>query len=516
MSATKGKKRKKVPNQWYYNSAIKKKAARELIDLTSKKGPSLAEQLTPARDDRPREEEEEEEEEITGGLSRKQREIVRSVLVDGKNVFFTGSAGTGKSYTLRHIVKQFHDRDDVHVTASTGTAAINIGGCTLHSFAGIGLGKETVDILYENIMTKFYLRAAKSRWQTATVLIIDEVSMIDAVLFDKIEQIGRRIRGDAKPFGGLQVVLCGDFLQLPPVTRGGEKKKEPMFRAECWNELIDETFVLEKIFRQCGDREFATMLNNIRFGRVSGETTRLLDPCRIPFEERPADERQETLGILPTMLYGHNKDVSTENEKKLAEINEPLKVFRAFDAGDKKLKEKLARQCIVPTVLRLKVGAQVVLLKNLNVAAGLANGSRGVVTGFVRSDWVPKRYKGAKKPPLQPDRPINPLAPVVRFTNGHLCELTQEMWEIKEDPREAARSQIPLMLAWALTIHKVQGMTLTKAKMDLSRVWECGQAYVALSRVTDRRGLHLIDYNLSNIRADPVAREFHESLSTES
>jgi ATP-dependent DNA helicase PIF1 len=454
---------------------------------------------------------EDEEPVLESGMTAKQEHILREVK-EGGNVFFTGSAGTGKSFLTRKIIDQFQAESmgaGVYVTASTGAAAVNIGGCTLHSFAGIGLGKPPVAALFKKIQTDPRLKGAKMRWTRARTLIIDEVSMLDAELFDKLEELARLLRGNDDPFGGIQIILCGDFFQLPPVRKRDDPgAKEFLFKAKCWKRVIQKTYILERIFRQDQDKRFAKILNEIRLGCVTTRGESLLERCSVPFHSRPGVSTDSE--IAPTMLYALRRDVDHENAMQLATLSEEEKTFYAKEGGDRTLLKQLQNNCTAPNVLNLKVGAQVVLLKNLCFEMGLVNGSRGVVIGFTQSET---RRTADPNDRFAQGLLETVLSPTVRFTNGVVRTLVQETWEIKMDARKRAwRIQFPLALAWALTIHRAQGMTLSKVQMKLSEVWETGHAYVALSRATSEDGLYLIDYDVHKIRSSRAVLEYYREV----
>jgi len=475
-------------------------------------------------------EDDEEEPLEDGQLSAKQEHVISRVL-QGDNVFITGSAGTGKSFVMREIIKRLNGSESrgfgVYVTASTGAAAVNVGGCTVHSFAGIGFGNGSVYNLKNRLLNNPMCTAAKTRWLNARVLIIDEVSMIDAGLFDKLEHLARLLRDSSEPFGGIQVVLCGDFFQLPPVrTKADTEEKKFMFQAACWNRVVHTTFVLDRLFRQKEDKPFAKILNEIRLGYVSPSGEKILEQCAVPFDLRPGSisanpcaakegTRTHTAKVIPTMLYSHRRDVDHENAMQLAALNGDQHSFYALDEGDNTLLKQLTAHCAAPLLLDLKLGAQVVLLKNMDFASGLVNGSRGVIVNFVMGKAptpdnasIRDRIGSVKQ---EKDQDVA-LAPVVKFTNGLIRTIHQDRWRVALGKRSATRTQVPLALAWALSIHKAQGMTLSMVKMKLSTVWECGQAYVALSRATSQRGLYLIDYDVYKIRANYEVLRYYKDV----
>jgi ATP-dependent DNA helicase PIF1 len=427
-------------------------------------------------------------------LSKYQRKVIDMAL-SGKSFLYTGSAGTGKSFVMKtmihRLISQCPEKESsIFVTASTGAAAVLVGGTTVHSFAGIRSGEGTVAELHRMVLKS---PKAKERWKLVKTLIIDEISMIDGLLLDKLEQLARRMKDKpSEVFGGIQVILCGDFAQLPPV-KGGHA-----FGAKCWDSLIgkDKNFVvLRGNFRQKEDPKYASVLNEIRFGYLSEEGKQLLDYCRTPFEDRPVEWTEAERKIKPTILYPHKADVNRTNEMELSKLKGPVRLYASTDTCTEFTKRVL-NNCPAPEQLKLKKGAQVILLKNLDFSRGLVNGSKGVVQSFSSG------------------RGLNSY-PVVLFSNGVILEVKEATWEIKTGDRRnkpVTRTQIPLLLAFAISIHKSQGMTLENVHMNLSRGWECGQAYVALSRASSTRGLFLEDYTPSKIRASHQVIRFHKSL----
>lgn len=421
--------------------------------------------------------------------------VVWNRFITGKSVFFSGVAGSGKSFLLRTIIKCCRiKRMPVGVTASTGIAGVNIGASTLHSWAGIGFGEGTVKSLVANISKR---SPALERWCNAKALIIDELSMISHVLFDKLEQIARAVRQDTRPFGGLQLIMSGDFLQLPPVTPGSSTARHT-FLAKSWDKCFpaaSETgvnphiVILTRVFRQT-ETSFVRALNNARVGKVTAEGEELFRSCL----HTDMDALVQQDGIEPTRLFSTKNEVSIINQRRLAQIDEKEETFVATDwcaPWAKYTLTNIQKNCQAAETIVLKVGAQVMFLCN-RPEVDLVNGSRGVVIGFKPSDdgkaW-----------------------PVVRFANGVEYMCVPEEWAIEQNHvKVAKRTQVPLLLAWALTIHKCQGMTLDRVELSLGTIFEKGQGYVALSRVTDRRGLRLLDYDRAVIRACPVAIAWYE------
>lgn len=438
-------------------------------------------------------------------LSKQQQQII-SAIAAGKSVFITGSAGTGKSYLLEYAVKTLkyrHGSNCVFVTASTGLAACAIGGTTLHSFSGIGLGIDDKKKLVTRVISK---RDVKKRWMEVKALIIDEISMIDGELFDKLEYVARTVRGPAqtdKVFGGVQLVVTGDFFQLPPVSPQNADKYFA-FEAECWNKCFDMQIELTEVFRQ-SDSEFVSMLNEIRTGECSSTTQARLKGC-----DRPLKVSNE--GILMTKLYPRKMDVAWDNEKSLRFLNKEMVKFIAKDDSKSDFARQQLENIRAEKVLHLSVGAQVMLVKNVDTSVGLVNGARGVVVRFTSvEDESISEFKDLAKQ-LSPSG----LWPVVLFACDSVERAVRpESWSVMDGNVEVAkRSQVPLILAWALSVHKCQGMTLDRVEIDLSRSFEYGMVYVALSRVKSLDGLRLIGFDASRIKVHSKVVQFYEELKS--
>ena len=470
-------------------------------------------------------------------LSTEQRHILDLIVDQKKSVFFTGSAGTGKSVLLREIISVLRKRnakqqDRVAITASTGLAACNIGGVTLHSFAGIGLGKEDVPELVKRVKRN---QKAKHRWLRTSVLIVDEISMVDAELFDKLEAIARAIRNTPRPFGGIQVVITGDFFQLPPVPENG-KMARFCFDAGAWATAIDHTIGLHHVFRQ-KDSTFADMLNEMREGKLKDSSVQTFHSL-----SRPLDEDSIYPSFAATELFSTRAEVDAANGSRMHQLQGTPIVFEARDGGtivDKTQRDRLLANCMAPEVLELKKGAQVMLIKNIDEM--LVNGSLGRIRGFMNEAQFdsynadPDEFEmlqmaeddaGLSKEQMKKRRLMHINAgsssqawPLVRFTlsDGNTRDLlcNRETWKIELPNGEvqASRAQVPLILAWALSIHKAQGQTLEKVKVDLGKVFEKGQAYVALSRATTMKGLQVLRFNREKVQAHPRVRDFYAELS---
>lgn len=384
----------------------------------------------------------------------------------GHNVFLTGAAGSGKTYVLNEYIMHLRAHDvRVAVTASTGIAATHLGGQTIHSWSGIGIREGCSDEDIDAIAKKDRIRRAIS---STHVLVIDEVSMLHAHQLDLVDRIARRVRDEEKPFGGMQVILCGDFFQLPPVS---SRSGQGVFAYECaaWNDGGFQVCYLHEQFRQ-GDDRLLDVLNMIRSGTV-GEATKI--PLRERYKKEPASGK-------PTRLYTHNVNVDAINNAELEKLDGQEKTFRMETRGFKTFVEGLKRSCLAPETLHLKVGAEVMFVKN-DVEGTYVNGTRGIVQAFDKEGF-----------------------PVVRTLDGDTIVTYPEEWRLEDDGAvRASLSQIPLRLAWAITIHKSQGMTLDAAEVDLSNAFEPGMGYVALSRIRSLAGLKLMGLNETALAVHP-------------
>eukprot|EP00850_Spirogloea_muscicola_P007305 SM000036S13349 [mRNA] locus=s36:729059:731408:- [translate_table: standard] len=443
--------------------------------------------------------------------SAAQMRVLRAI-AEGRSVFVTGSAGTGKSFLLAHVLATLRSAamygpDAVFVTASTGLAACNIGGTTLHSFAGIGLGRESAADLTSRILGR---REARLRWLRAKALILDEVSMVDGDLFDKIEKIARNLKQSEKPFGGIQLVVTGDFYQLPPVKEGGQPQRFA-FEAESWGRCMGMQLELRHVFRQA-DRDFVGLLNELRQGRCSAGTLQRLQSCSSGAQLASA---QGGDGIEPTRLYPHKVDVARENLGRLQQLRGEELTFVAMDIGGGEHQRKLLDATQAAREVRLRVGAQVMLVKNLDQGAGLVNGARGVVEAFVTPVSLASLGENA---PHARQISASGRWPSVRFAclGGSPQVVGPESWSINEGPKVLAkRVQVPLALGWALSVHKCQGMTLDRVETDLSKAFDDGMVYVALSRVRSLEGLVLSGFDPRRIKVNPKVASFYEQIAFE-
>lgn len=539
-------------------------------------------------------------------LSAEQRRVIDLVVHNRKSLFFTGAAGTGKSILLRRIIRELkkkHKKGEVAVTASTGLAACNIGGITLHSFCGIGLGQEDAEGLLKKVRNN---PQALKRWKKIKTLIIDETSMIDGNLFDKLEYLARKIKRKTVPFGGIQVVLSGDFFQLPPVFKQEtdiygeplEKTENRLaFQANTWNSVIEVTVELKQVFRQKDDH-FSRMLGSIRRGVVTKDIEQEFRAL-----SRALDVPE---GITPTEVYPLRNAVDRANRTQMNKLPGEAITFKSVDTYNSEAAKRgdILKFLMCPESISFKVGAQVMLIKNMDET--LVNGSLGKVVGFMSESafkimtQLPREYtdriskgiisveEGVEEYLHEPDKPDSSIDskadisteacdeddgfddyrwstpenddpfgipenykqidssgystinwerkkmwvemlqeqaqnvgkkwPYVRFmipdgtTRDVLVQA--EKWDIEnlDGKVEASRSQVPLILAWALSVHKCQGQTLHWVKVDLRTIFEHGQSYVALSRAVNMEGLQVVGFDKSKITVHPDVIEFYENL----
>ena len=428
-----------------------------------------------------------------------------SAFKKGVSLVMTGPAGCGKSFLVREMNAYTNvNKKNIAVTALTGAAAALISGVTLHGWAGIGLAQGSSSEILHNM--RKYRKTHVQRWKDLDILIIDEISMMGADLFNKLNGLAQLIRQNGLFFGGIQVVLCGDFCQLKPVAEGGNTKF--CFESALWQKhLMSETYYLNQVMRQT-DPVFQDLLSNLRMGILTAKHKEILNSRIITddseadlYVESPDGTRQK---IVATTLYPKKKDVNDTNKFELDRLIATgceTKVFKSIDeAVDNRIKhsvqaspaqiEVLDKCCCVGSEITLTVGAQVMLVKNLEVECGLVNGSRGVITEFTSSGY-----------------------PFVMFDNGESRELAVEIFSTDSGKLTLQRKQIPLILAWSLTIHKCQGATITNVITDLTGVFEEAQVYVTLSRACSLDGLFIRGIDYGKIKCNVKVKSYYESLN---
>ncbi len=422
----------------------------------------------------------------------KQREAL-DILKSGYNTFLTGPPGSGKTFLLNAYIKYLKSNNIVvSITASTGIAATHMGGVTLHSWSGLGIRDELADTEVKKVCERGYLR---KRIKNTNVLIIDEISMIKDGQFEAVNKICQYIKRNPRPFGGIQVVCSGDFFQLPPVYRSerptdatqgelfsaNKDKQGFVTNSDIWKRMEMKVCYLDEQFRT-KDKQLTKILNYIRENKAE-ESKQILS------KEISSMHGKAGIG---TKLYTHNIDVDTINYNELSKIKGQEYHYQMTMRGNLVVADILKKSCLAPEKLILKEGAHVMFIKN-NFEAGYVNGTQGKVVGFAAADL-----------------------PVVQTEEGKRITVTVTDWTIEEPDATiqggktsvvAGISQIPLRLAWAITVHKSQGMNLTSAEMDLSKCFLPGMGYVALSRLKSLKGLNLLGINHLAFCVNPKALE---------
>jgi ATP-dependent DNA helicase PIF1 len=467
----------------------------------------------------------------------KEQQIAFDKYIEGHNIFITGPGGSGKSALIQKINE--HSRrtqKEIHVCALTGCAAVllNANATTIHSWAGIGLGNGTIEQLILKIKANKY---SKKMWKQTEVLVVDEVSMLSLKLFDALNQIGKALRGNNRPFGGIQLVFSGDFYQLPPV--GNKEDINTMrfcFESDDWNSIFhrDCQIQLIKIFRQ-KEASYTSLLNQVREGKIKRKSYELLlsrtsllgnpllekvEQNFVPFFQKGVEIGKQPLTggdpfrtgappVVVTKLFPTKNKVDTINKTEMAALTgeeieykmkfktDPEKKGRYTENEIQYELDYLSNNLICEKSLKMKVGAQVMCIVNIQPEKGsgtgleVCNGSQGIITSFCPLSGCPR----------------------VKYNNGREMVMTRHCWASEKIPGIGVL-QIPLILAWALTIHKSQGATLDAAEIDVgSGIFECGQTYVALSRVKSLAGLFLSSFDITKIRINKKVKDYYDALT---
>lgn len=402
-------------------------------------------------------------------LSDEQNNVITDIL-NGKNVLLMGSGGTGKSTLIKHLARMCAERDiSIGITASTGSAAVLIDGRTVHSFLGIGLAKDTAKELASTLFYKYAKKAGELK--QLKILLIDEISMIDGGLLTKISAFLSIVRKDDRHFGGIQIILSGDMHQLPPV------QGTLVFNSEIWKELELSVHILTKIYRQENDLVFQEILERAKSGDVTDEDIAILKNCK---------GQHFVEGIKPTCLYPTNAKVDIVNSNEYDTLQGKEMEYNTIYSNRES--KTYCDNIGVPPRIKLKVGAQVMVTRNVNSELKLANGTRGVVVDMFPDHVVIQTLYGNRE------------------IRNFEC--------VNENDKKLMYSSLPLKLAWAVTIHKAQGVTLDCCKIDIgASLFAYGQAYTALSRVKDLKGLCVISVVKSAFKTHPAVIDFYRSNS---
>ncbi|TYJ55509.1 hypothetical protein B9479_003781 [Cryptococcus floricola] len=451
-----------------------------------------------------------------------QLDVLRAVIDNKQNVFFSGKAGTGKSLTLRQIIislRSIYKKDnEIAITAPTGLAAINIGGDTIHTWGGIGYGLGTAEELMKGLNG-----IQRKRWRGCKVLILDEISMVDARLLDKLGEMAKALRKSDVLWGGIQLVFSGDFFQLPPVPRDRSDKPPFAFSSETWK-LIDQQIELKTVYRQ-RDLGLKKILDDVRYANLSKATINLLTMIDRPPKTAPSASSTEP--ALAPVLTSTREEADRENTSRLNKLPGKVMVYDAVDTINRPWDASIFRGVLAPKRLVVKTGAQVMLVKK--IGDDLVNGTMGRILGFdypqtfraVAGQWVRDEEDGSIEDEKERKKEANSRRmkkekldtegeaqryPVVRIVYGAkegTVDVLVKPDRIEMEDTKGGLKGVPLMLSWAMSIHKAQGMTLHSVIVDVSRCFAPGHVYVALSRATSILRLQVKGFNKDKVKVDP-------------
>lgn len=408
----------------------------------------------------------------TPSLLSAEQKIALEMCQSGENIFLTGGAGSGKSFVIREFMKGQNEKQ-MPILASTGAAAVLLGGRTFHSFFGLGIMEGGTDATFQRLLND---GATLNRIKKVEGVIIDEISMIPGEAFRTAEMIAQVARESSLPWGGMRVIAVGDFGQLPPVTKQGQKR-DWCFLTEAWRKSGFQTCRLH-FNQRIQDNTFLNVLDDVRHGRMTEQVKEFLqEHTKFHDEDHPG-----------TRLFPRRDQSEMYNQKKLAEINEEEHVIDSIYLGEKKYVDVLGKNAPVPQQLKLKLGCRILFLKN-DMQKRWVNGTRGTITD-VQADHLIVRKDGGR------EVKVEKMSFSLLDADGNV---------------KASVIQFPVNLAYATTIHKSQGATLDELWCDLGALWEPGHAYVALSRLRDPSGLHIVRWHPRSFFTDPAVEKFYAS-----
>lgn len=408
------------------------------------------------------------------------QKLVLGILLDGQSALLTGPAGAGKTYVLNQFVRLAKaSGKHVSITATTGLAATHLGGTTIHSWSGTGVQDFVPPHFAEHLP-----KGRREIIENTDVLIIDEISMLHDFRLDMVDEVCRLVRGKDEPFGGIQVIMSGDFFQLPPINRGDSRAGGFVVNSQVWQELDPVICYLSEQHRQ-DDEKLLEILNAMRGGELRRHHAETLLE-RVGVDTGDVSELTE--------LHTVNVDVDAINEARLKMLDGDEVSYMQSTTGSANYVENLQRSVLAPATLTLKIGALVMAVKN-SLDRKYVNGSIGTVVDFDSATEYP----------------------IVQFRNGKELTVSPDTWELRDgDKKRASITQVPLRLAWAITVHKSQGMTLDAARIDLRKAFVPGMGYVALSRVRNLANLYLLGINNTALQVSEDALLIDETLRAKS
>jgi ATP-dependent DNA helicase PIF1 len=439
----------------------------------------------------------------TRQLSEEQQEIFEC-FKNGENLFITGPAGSGKTFLIRTLYEWCNENNkSIQVCALTGCAAVLLQtkAKTIHSWAGIGLANgETINII-QNVANNIY---KKKNWINTNILIIDEISMMSSKILSILDGIAKKVRKNNRPFGGMQIVFSGDFYQLPPISsKNNTEQTQFCFENPIWDDLFDKEYHLSQIFRQ-SNKIYTKILNQIREGHLSKQAYAILQSRLLACPEQL---------LKPTKILPRRAQVNIINTNEMNSLNSQQKIYTMtiattedFTITERQIGildkipqqqinweiEYLKNSIMCDQEIILKIGAQVMCIINIDTESDnpIVNGSCGIIIGFDLNEY-----------------------PIVQFRNNFIRTMTLHIWE-SEQIKGIGIKQIPLILSWAISIHHAQGTTLDIAEIDIGNgIFECGQSYVALSRVKELEGLYLTGFNPQKIKVHPKVKEYYQRFN---